>query len=67
MGSHHKSQGDTKARHRRGKCQRCLDNGAADFIVTSDIVHIKVCTRCAEEARHIGLTVKRKPDFKDAA
>lgn len=61
------SQSSTRAKPRKRRCQRCLDDGAADFIVSSDIVHIKVCAICAEEARHIGLTVKHKRYFKRAA
>jgi len=39
-------------------CERCHSGELAMYVVISDVLHIRVCTRCAEEARKLGLTVK---------
>ena len=40
------------------KCQRCGNDKEAEFRVVSDILDIKVCADCAEEARKIGLPLE---------
>jgi hypothetical protein len=67
MGLLRKIQMNIKATLHRVKCERCLDDRVAEFVVSSDIVHIKVCFGCAEEARRIGLTVKHNRHVKSAA
>jgi hypothetical protein len=40
------------------KCNRWYSGKRAQYEVSSDIIHIKVCFECAEEAQRIGLAVK---------
>jgi hypothetical protein len=40
------------------ECDRCYGGKRAQYEVSSDIIHIRVCFECAEEAQRIGLTVK---------
>jgi hypothetical protein len=42
------------------KCERCssISGEEAVFRVRSDIIDLKVCCRCASEARNLGLQVK---------
>jgi hypothetical protein len=42
------------------KCERCLsmDGKNAEFRVRSDVIDLKVCPRCASEARALGLAVE---------
>jgi hypothetical protein len=42
------------------KCERCLstDGKNVEFRVRSDIIDLKVCPRCAGEARALGLAVE---------
>jgi hypothetical protein len=42
------------------KCERCLstDGKNAEFRVRSDILDLKVCPRCAVEARVLGLAIE---------
>jgi hypothetical protein len=40
------------------KCQRCLKEEAAVYSVFSDLIDMKVCAACAEEARRIGIAVE---------
>ena len=39
------------------KCERCLSplGEQAEYRVTSDLISIKVCRKCADEARAVGL------------
>lgn len=39
-------------------CQRCLNNVEAKYRVYSDLVDIKVCPACADEARRLGIAVE---------
>ncbi|HSE85463.1 MAG TPA: hypothetical protein VLJ79_04510 [Candidatus Binatia bacterium] len=41
------------------KCERCFstDGKNAEFRVRSDVIDLKVCPRCASEARALALTV----------
>jgi len=43
------------------KCDRCLSahGGVAEFRVRTDVIDDKVCSRCADEARAIGLSVTK--------
>lgn len=43
------------------KCERCssMSGEEAVFRVRSDIIDLKVCCRCASEARNLGLQVKQ--------
>ena len=52
--------GDEGALFRRGRhmqCQRCLINEVR-YRATTDVMDIKVCLFCAEEARRLGIAVK---------
>ena len=52
--------GDEGALFRRGRhmqCQRCLINEVR-YRATTDIMDIKICLFCAEEARRLGITVE---------
>jgi hypothetical protein len=40
------------------ECQRCLTGKEAKYRVYSDIIDMKVCTACADEARKLGITVE---------
>ena len=40
------------------KCQRCLKNEAAIYRVFTDILDMKVCAACADEARKMGINVE---------
>lgn len=40
------------------KCQRCANDKEAEFRVVSDIMDIKVCADCADEARSLGTSLK---------
>jgi hypothetical protein len=44
-------------------CQRCnsMAGEKAVFTVRSDIIDLKVCCQCAEEARNLGLHVELLP------
>jgi hypothetical protein len=44
-------------------CERCnsVSGEEAVFRVRSDIIDLKVCCRCAAEARNLGLQVKPLP------
>ena len=39
------------------KCERCINGDEAMYVVSSDVIHMRVCAACAEEARKLGLTV----------
>ena len=52
--------GDEGALFRRGRhmqCQRCLIN-EAQYRATTNLMDIKVCLFCAEEARRLGIAVE---------
>jgi hypothetical protein len=38
-------------------CERCISGDEATHVVSSDVIHMRVCAACAEEARKLGLTV----------
>jgi hypothetical protein len=40
------------------KCQRCVRDEEATYRVRSDVIDMKVCAACADEARRLGLAVK---------
>jgi len=40
------------------KCQRCLSGEEARYLAYSDIMKMKVCGPCAEEARKLGIVVE---------
>ena len=40
------------------KCERCCRREEATYRVHSDIINIKVCASCADEARNLGLAVE---------
>jgi len=46
-----------KSRH-TVTCERCMRGEEATHIVSSDVIHMRVCPSCAGEARKLGLTVK---------
>jgi ribosome-binding protein aMBF1 (putative translation factor) len=39
------------------KCERCLRGEEAKFRVHSDVIDMKVCGACAEEAGELGIAV----------
>jgi hypothetical protein len=39
------------------KCQRCPRGEDATFRVVTDLIDMRVCTACAEEARRLGIPV----------
>ena len=40
------------------KCQRCLSGQEATYRVRSDVIDMKVCAACADEARRLGVAVE---------
>jgi hypothetical protein len=48
-------------------CERCFSGEEALYHVYSDVIHVRVCKRCAEEARRLGLRVEPINSSKDAA
>jgi hypothetical protein len=40
------------------KCQRCCRREEATYRVRSDLIDMKVCASCADEARRLGITVE---------
>ena len=40
------------------KCQRCLSGQEATYRVRSDVIDMKVCAACADEARRLGIAVE---------
>jgi hypothetical protein len=40
------------------KCQRCFRGEEAKYRVYTDIIDMKVCAACAEEARQLGIAVE---------
>jgi hypothetical protein len=40
------------------KCQRCVRGEEATYCVRSDVIDMKVCAVCGDEARRLGLTVE---------
>ena len=40
------------------KCQRCCRREEATYRVRSDVIDMKVCAACAEEARRLGIAVE---------
>ena len=46
------------------ECQRCLLGKEAKYRVYTDIIDMKVCTACADEARKLGIAVEPLDDGK---
>jgi ribosome-binding protein aMBF1 (putative translation factor) len=47
------------------KCERCLKGKEAQYRVHTDLIDMKVCAACAEEAGRLGIAVEgldRRPD-----
>jgi hypothetical protein len=44
------------------KCQRCMRGEEATYRVRSDVIDMKVCAACADEARRLGLAVEALGD-----
>jgi hypothetical protein len=40
------------------KCQRCCGDEEATYRVRSDVIDMKVCAPCANEARRLGIAVE---------
>lgn len=40
------------------ECQRCLTGKEAKYRVYTDIIDLKVCEACADEARKLGIAVE---------
>jgi hypothetical protein len=40
------------------KCERCCEREEATYRVRSDVIDMKVCAACADEARRLGLAVE---------
>jgi hypothetical protein len=40
------------------KCQRCCGHEEATCRVRSDVIDMKVCAACADEARRLGIAVE---------
>lgn len=40
------------------KCQRCLKDAEATCRVYTDVIDMKVCSVCADEARRLGIAVE---------
>jgi hypothetical protein len=49
------------------KCQRCVRGEEATYRVRSDVIDMKVCAACADEARRLGLVVEPLGDEKEKA
>jgi hypothetical protein len=47
-------------RHDAVMCERCVSGDEATYVVSSDVIHMKVCAACAETARKLGLTVTNR-------
>lgn len=48
-------------------CERCINGKEALYYVTSEAMQMRVCADCAEEARHLGLSVQPIHSNKHAA
>ena len=55
------------ATHTTIECQRCISGEPALYHVSSDVIQVYVCKRCAAEARDLGLKVERATFRKRAA
>jgi hypothetical protein len=53
--------------HSTIRCARCISGKQAIYIVRSEIIHLRVCEECAEEARRLGLIVEPLNSNKHAA
>jgi ribosome-binding protein aMBF1 (putative translation factor) len=40
------------------KCERCLKGKDAKYRVRTDLINLKVCAACAEEAGRLGIAVE---------
>ena len=40
------------------KCERCCGREEAAYRVRSDVIDMKVCAACADEARRLGIAVE---------
>jgi Na+/H+-translocating membrane pyrophosphatase len=46
-------------------CERCISGDEAMYVVSSDVIHMRVCAACAEEARKLGLTVTTRRNIRE--
>jgi hypothetical protein len=46
-------------------CERCISGDEATYVVSSDVIHMRVCAACAEEARKLGLRVTTAPRVRE--
>lgn len=46
------------------ECQRCLLGKEAKYRVYTDVIDMKVCAACADEARRLGIAVEPLDDGK---
>jgi hypothetical protein len=46
-------------------CERCISGDEAMYVVSSDVIHMRVCAACAEEARKLGLTVTARRKVRE--
>jgi hypothetical protein len=49
------------------KCERCLTGANAEYYVCSEVLHLRVCKACADEAIKLGLRVISINSNKHAA
>ena len=49
------------------KCERCCRREEAAYRVRSDVIDMKVCAVCADEARRLRLVVEPLGDEKEKA
>lgn len=54
-------------KHSPVTCERCLSGEPAIYWVESDVIHLRVCKACAEEARRLGLKVEPVRSAQHAA
>jgi hypothetical protein len=47
------------------KCERCLRDEPATYRVRTDLIDVKVCAVCAEEARRLGIAVEPLDDKEE--
>ncbi len=53
--------------HTTIKCERCLSGAEAQYYVQSEVVNIRVCKTCADDASRLGLKVVPMHSNKHAA
>lgn len=67
MSLRRKARRELRARLHSVYCQRCVEEEVAGFLVSSDIIDMTVCAKCAEDARRVGLVVKQIRRLRHAA